>query len=67
MHEELNIGTFAWQEGYGVFTVSKSKLSDLDLYIAGQKEHHAKETFETELIRYLDNNEVDYDERFVFD
>jgi putative transposase len=58
---------FAWQTGYGGFTVSKSKLPDLDLYIAGQKEHHAKEPFETELIRYLDNNEVDYDERFVFD
>ncbi|MFN0019248.1 MAG: IS200/IS605 family transposase [Pirellulaceae bacterium] len=58
---------FAWQTGYGGFAVSKSKLPDLDLYSACQKEYHAKESYETELIRYLDNNEVEYDERFVLD
>ncbi len=58
---------FAWQIGYGGFTVSKSVLCDLEFYIAHQKEHHAKEPFEPELLRYLQNNEVEYDERFVFD
>ena len=59
--------TFAWQTGYGGFTVSKSKLPELDVYIANQKAHHAQEPFEPEFLRYLNNNEVEYDERFVFD
>jgi REP element-mobilizing transposase RayT len=58
---------FAWQTGYGGFTVSKSKLADLDVYIVNQPEHHARQSYETELLDYLKNNEVEYDERFVFD
>lgn len=40
--------TFAWQEGYGVFAVSASQLHVVKAYIAGQEEHHRKQTFEEE-------------------
>ena len=58
---------FAWQTGYGGFTVSKSKLPELDAYIINQPQHHARQSYEQELLDYLRNNEVEYDERFVFD
>jgi hypothetical protein len=39
---------FAWQEGYGVFTVRASQLETVKRYIAGQREHHRKHTFDEE-------------------
>ena len=39
---------FAWQEGYGVFTVSASQLETMTRYIAGQREHHRRHTFDQE-------------------
>lgn len=45
---------FAWQEGYGGFTVSSSKTSDVDAYIARQKEHHAKQDFREEFLDCYD-------------
>jgi len=44
---------FAWQEGYSVFTVSKSQEGVVKEYIAHQAEHHRREDFESELIRML--------------
>src|SRR3989304_2787448 len=46
-------GAFAWQEGYSVFSVSKSQEETVKRYIAGQAEHHEKEDFKSELLRLL--------------
>jgi REP element-mobilizing transposase RayT len=61
------LGQFAWQEGYGVFSVSKSQEEAVRTYIAGQAEHHRKEDFKSELLRFLRAHAVDFDERYVFD
>ncbi|QOJ15582.1 MAG: IS200/IS605 family transposase [Planctomycetia bacterium] len=61
------LGAFAWQEGYSVFTVSKSQEGAVKAYIAGQHEHHKKEDFKTELLRMLRLHEVEFDEQYVFD
>ena len=61
------LGTFAWQEGYGVFSVSKSQEIAVKKYIAGQAEHHKKEDFKSELLRLLRAHVVEFDERYVFD
>jgi len=61
------LGTFAWQEGYSVFTVSKSQEGSVKAYIAGQHEHHKKEDFESELLRMLRLHEIEFDEKYVFD
>jgi putative transposase len=37
---------FAWQEGYGAFSVSASQTEDVIRYIAGQAAHHAKRSYE---------------------
>jgi putative transposase len=61
------LGSFAWQEGYSVFTVSKSQEGAVKAYIAEQREHHTKEDFKTELLRMLRLHEIEFDERYVFD
>ena len=37
VHEEIRPPTFAWQEGYGAFTVSASQCEAVRRYIAGQE------------------------------
>ncbi|MCE9532594.1 MAG: IS200/IS605 family transposase [Planctomycetes bacterium] len=58
---------FAWQEGYSVFSVSKSQEAAVKKYIAGQRDHHKKEDFKAELLRFLRAHEIEFDERYVFD
>lgn len=58
---------FAWQEGYAVFSVSKSGEADVKRYIENQAEHHKKRDFKVELLALLRAHGVDFDERYVFD
>lgn len=58
---------FAWQDGYGVFSVSKSNAPDVIEYIKNQREHHKRQTFEEEYVALLTLNGIEYDERYVFD
>ena len=57
---------FAWQEGYGAFSVSPSQVAVVKKYIAGQEEHHRKRSFEEEFTEMLRKCGVDYDPQFVF-
>ena len=61
------LGSFAWQEGYSVFSVSKSQEEAVKKYIEGQAAHHKKEDFRSELLRMLRAHGVEFDERYVFD
>lgn len=54
---------FAWQSGYGAFTVSHSNLDRARAYIAGQAEHHRSMTFQEEFRAFLDRHGITYDER----
>ena len=68
LHETFpELGGFAWQEGYSVFSVSKSREPAVKQYIAQQHEHHRKEDFKSELLRLLAAHEIEFDERYVFD
>ena len=58
---------FAWQEGYAVFSVSKSAEPYVKSYIEHQAEHHKKRDFQEELLARLRANGVDFDARYVFD
>lgn len=58
---------FAWQEGYSVFSVSKSQEEAVKQYIAGQAEHHRKQDFKSELLRLLHLHGIEFDQRYVFD
>lgn len=58
--------TFAWQEGYGAFSVSVSHVQDTLIYIQNQEEHHRKKTFEEEFLQFLKKHNIEYDERYVW-
>lgn len=58
---------FAWQTGYGVFSVSESSVAAVSRYIAEQDEHHKKRNFQQEFVAFLKKNKVAYDERYIWD
>jgi REP element-mobilizing transposase RayT len=58
---------FAWQNGYGIFSVGFSQVESIRQYIAGQEEHHRKVSFQDEYRGFLKRYEIEFDERFVWD
>ena len=58
--------TFTWQTGYGAFSYSKSQVKRVYEYIKNQEEHHKKKTFNEEYIQFLKEQEVYYDDRYLF-
>ena len=63
----LRYAEFAWQNGYGAFSIGQSQLDDLRRYIANQREHHARESFQDEFRQLLDRYQIAFDERYVWD
>jgi putative transposase len=57
---------FAWQEGYGAFSIGISQVDDTKRYIANQAEHHRVKTFEEEFIAFLERHGIEYDPRYVW-
>lgn len=57
---------FEWQEGYGAFSYSKSHVKNVIEYIQNQENHHKKETFKEEYLKFLKVFEIEYDERYIF-
>jgi REP element-mobilizing transposase RayT len=58
---------FYWQNGYGAFSVRPSEVDVVKAYIANQKEHHQKKTFQGEYLAFLEKYGAEYDERYVWD
>ena len=58
---------FAWQTGYGVFSVSESNFNSVVKYIANQEEHHEKHSFQEEFLTFLKKNNVTCDEKYIWD
>ncbi len=59
--------TFAWQRGYGAFSVSQSHVAPVTSYIEKQEQHHRTMTFEEEFRLILKRYRVAYDERYLWD
>ena len=67
IHEAFGqLGHFAWQEGYGGFTVSQSAVPQVQEYIAAQKQHHQRQDFKAEFLELLRRHGIEYDESDVF-
>lgn len=67
IHEEFpGVRGFAWQDGYGAFTVSKSSLPEVVRYIQNQHEHHRRRTFQEAYLDFLRRHGIEYDERYVW-
>lgn len=57
---------FAWQEGYGAFSYSRSHVPNVIRYIQNQEQHHKKETFLEEYQKLLKAFEIEYDKQYIF-
>ena len=58
---------FAWQNGYGIFSIGYSQVDGTRKYIAGQEEHHRTISFQDEFRKFLERYAVGFDERYVWD
>jgi putative transposase len=68
INENKLVGTkFQWQEGYGVFSYSRSHLNRIYNYIENQKIHHQKRTFKDEYLESLQKFEIPYDTQYLFE
>ncbi len=61
------LADFAWQAGYGAFTVSASQKKRVHEYIQNQESRHRVRTFKEEYIALLKAHEIEYDERYIWD
>ena len=66
-HQPEGDQTFAWQSGYGVFSISRTHLEDLITYIENQETHHQRCTFQDEFRGLLRKHELQWDEAYVWD
>lgn len=65
VHDELQLKRFAWQKGYGAFTVSPNVREGVKKYIANQESHHRRKSFREELVELLERAGVDYDPQYL--
>ena len=65
--QNRGLADFAWQAGYGAFTVSASQKERVYQYVKNQEAHHAEYAFKAEYLGLLKAHEVEYDERYIWD
>jgi putative transposase len=65
--QQSKLRRFAWQRGYGAFSLKRSDLDNLVAYIDTQEEHHKRKSFQEEYLALLKSHDVQYDERYVWD
>ena len=65
--KEQGVTKFAWQRGYGLFSVSPADVDALVRYIDQQKAHHARRSFQEEMRAFFEKYHVVFDERYVWD
>jgi putative transposase len=61
------LAAFAWQAGYGVFSIGASQIDDVRNYIAQQEQHHRQMSFQDEFRKLLQRYGVEFDESYVWD
>ena len=61
------IHDFDWQDGYGIFSISSSKVATVENYIRKQPEHHKQDNYKDELRQFFKEYNIDFDERYVWD
>ena len=58
---------FAWQDGYGAFTLGPPAIPGVTAYINDQEQHHARETFRDEFLGMLNEYAVKYDAKRLWE
>ena len=67
MRIKSDVPQFAWQGGYGAFSVSLGELPMVRKYIEEQERHHQSTTFKDEFLRLLREHDIEWDARYVWD
>jgi len=57
---------FAWQEGYGAFTISESGIKRVKGYILQQPKRHQEVTFQDEFRDFLRRHGIEFDENLIW-
>ncbi|HAK76106.1 MAG TPA: IS200/IS605 family transposase [Runella sp.] len=65
--EHLCPHRFDWQNGYGVFSHSRSQLNTVCQYILNQKIHHQKKTFQAEFLKMCEDFGIEIGKKHFFD
>jgi putative transposase len=65
--KEQGVAAFAWQRGYGLFSVGPADIGALVGYIEGQEAHHRKRSFQDEMRAFYEKYHIAFDERYMWD
>ena len=65
--DSSNLRNFAWQQGYGAFSVGISQVQETVHYIEQQLEHHRRRTFQEEYLAFLEKHGAHFDEKYLWD
>ena len=66
MRKSCGVRQFAWQEGYGAFSIGAKQTEAILAYIRGQAEHHRKWNFQEEFLALLSEHQMEHDPRYVW-
>ena len=65
--QSTDLSNFAWQGGYGAFSVSESNIPQVKKYVANQEQHHKRITFQDEFRELCKRHGIELDERYAWD
>jgi putative transposase len=63
----MSLTRFQWQSGYGAFSIGRSEVNTVEKYIRNQDEHHKIKTYKEEYLHFINDYEIEYDERYLWD
>lgn len=66
IHKEIGKTKFAWQKGYGAFSISPSNIAGVRRYVLNQAAHHRGKTFQEEYVELLEVAHIEYDEQYLW-
>jgi REP element-mobilizing transposase RayT len=66
IHKTVGLPEFRWQDGYGAFSVSASRLEAVRYYVLQQEMHHCRYSFQEEYLRLLQSSGVSFDEKYLW-
>lgn len=68
VHETMStLPHFGWQDGFGAFSLGRSQVEAITRYINTQAEHHKERSFQDEFRHMLEQHNLEYDERYIWD
>jgi len=65
--QDKSLENFFWQKGYAAFSIGENSVERVRNYIENQSEHHSRVNYRDEIIRLLEEHDLDYDEQYFWD